>query len=136
MSSPTYESLGFIQDESVFDLSEAHRRFADRFGNIGANVVLAGRTITVTIDGWHLKLSLEDSDYVLEESREIAEALPGCPRAAEIALCRRRIELWSDYDDWEMEHINDYILACEILSGFEGVILWDPGSGELIGPQK
>ena len=41
------------------------------------------------------KVGLEDEPYVAEENRELAEASPEYPHSQEIALCQRRISVWS-----------------------------------------
>ena len=85
MSSPTYESIGFIQDKSDFDLLEAHKRLQERFVRNGGEAILSGRGIRVTVDGWRLGIAFNERDYVINESRDCAETYPDCPRASEIA---------------------------------------------------
>jgi hypothetical protein len=130
MGSTTYKAMALLQDDSDFDLDAAATELRKTFRRMA--VSREGPRITVSADRWQMHLELETEPYVLEESREIAEVLPGCPRAPEIAVCRRRVTVWSTGPDPDISHFNDYVLALNVLEDFKGVILFDPQSDKLI----
>jgi hypothetical protein len=130
MSTPTYEAITFLQEGSDFDLAVAARRLAEWLPN--TEVTRRGKGIVVKSSGWEVRLHLMDEPYVAEESRDIAKQFADCPRAAEIGECERRVEVCSTDPDPDMGHFNDFVFVLHALEEFRGVILFDPGSGELI----
>lgn len=76
---------------------------------------------------WEIRITKEEAETVLEESREIAGSI-GSHRADRdrIAGCRRRFSLSSD-DDPEMDRFNDYLFIVEILEKIPGAILIEDG---------
>ncbi|MCZ2340647.1 MAG: hypothetical protein LC104_02490 [Bacteroidales bacterium] len=130
MSSHTYEAIAFLQDDSDFDLDVAVRRLAEWFP--AKRIARDGKTITVDDPDWAVSFQLMDESFVAEESMEIAETFSSCSRSQDIANCKRRIEVYSTDPDLDMMHFNDFVLSCQTLETFRGVILFDPQSGELI----
>src|SRR5262249_34400341 len=121
MSSPAYQAMAFLEDATDFSLAEAQTRLAKPFA--GATITSRGSRLDISIKGWRLSLNFADAPHVFEEAKDIAKHFSKCPKAPAIAKCRRRVELWSEDDDPDMIHINDFIFACEVLSSFKGVIL-------------
>ncbi len=131
---PTYQAFAFLQDDSDFDIEVLRQRLNKRFPTM--KVVHEGRNISLQMPNWELRVHLADEPFVAQESLGISEHFAECPLAAEIAECKRRVEICSTDPDPEMEYFNDYIILCETLEGFRGVILFDPTSGELIWEQE
>jgi hypothetical protein len=130
MSSPAYQAIAFLEDDTDFSLAETQARLAKPFA--GATINSAGKRINISIKGWRLGLNLDDAPHVLEESMDIAQHYSKCSKSASIAKCRRRVDVSNEDDDPNMDHINDFIVVCEVLSSFKGVILLDPRSGDLL----
>ena len=130
MSSPIYEAIGFLQDDTDFDLAEAQNHLMKRLPRM--KVKRRGNTVTVEAPGWSLEVHLADEPFVAEESRDMAAHFSACPRSAEIALSKRRVEIVSTDADPDMEHFNDFVFVCETLEKFRGLILFDPRSGDLM----
>jgi len=131
MAMPIYEAQAFLQDGSDFEIGAAIQRLTSRLPDL--TVTRTGeKGIRVSAGSWTMRVELQDEAYVAEDARELAEELTECPRAAEIAACNRRVEIWSRDPDPEMDHFNDYVLSCETIEGFRGTILFDPQAGELI----
>jgi hypothetical protein len=130
MSSPAYQANAFLEDVTDFSLEEAKARLAKRV--TGATISSAGNRIIISVKGWRLGLNLDDGPHVLDESAGIARHYSKCPKSPAIAKCRKRVDIWSEDDDPNMDHINDFIFVCEALSSFKGVILLDPRSGDLL----
>lgn len=130
MSLIQYNTICFLQDTSNFDLTLAAFRLAEEF--LSAQVTQLGKDISIQFDYWKIKLHLAEEPFVAEESVGIAEYFADCPRAAEIAQCKRRIEIGGDPDP-NMDHFNDFVCLCQALEEFQGVILFDPELGQLVG---
>lgn len=127
---PTYQAFAFLQDDSDFDIEVLRQRLVKRLSAM--KVVHEGRNISLQVPEMVFRVHLADEPFVAQESLGISEHFALCPLAAEIAECKRRVEICSTDPDPEMEYFNDYIILCETLEGFRGVILFDPTSGELI----
>ena len=130
MSMPTYQAFAFLQDDSDFDIEVLRQRLVKRLSAM--KVVQEGKNISLQVSDWEIYVHLADEPFVAQESLEISEYFAECPLAAEIAECKRRIEICSTTPDPEMEYFNDYVILCETLEGFRGVLLFDPTLGELI----
>ena len=127
---PTYQAFAFLQDDSDFDIEVLRQRLVKRLPAM--KVVQEGKNISLQVSDWEIYVHLADEPFVAQESLEISEYFAECPLAAEIAECKRRIEICSTTPDPEMEYFNDYVILCETLEGFRGVLLFDPTLGELI----
>lgn len=127
---PTYQAFAFLQDDSDFDIEVLRQRLVKRLSAM--KVVQEGKNISLQVSDWEIYVHLADEPFVAQESLEISEYFAECPLAAEIAECKRRIEICSTTPDPEMEYFNDYVILCETLEGFRGVLLFDPTLGELI----
>lgn len=127
---PTYQAMAFLQDESDFDMEILRQHLVKCFPAM--KVVHEGKDISLQVPDWKIRVHLADEPFVAQESLEISEYFAQCPLAAEIAECKRRVEIWSNDPDPKMEYFNDYVILCETLESFRGVILFDPTSGELI----
>jgi hypothetical protein len=80
---------------------------------------------------WCLIVALEEYPWVEEENREMAVSYSDHPQASELAHCRRRLAIWSEDPDPDMEHFNDWLLAVECLQNrFTGLLVFDPVNGE------
>ena len=127
---PTYQAFAFLQDDSDFDIEVLRQRLVKRFPTM--KVVHEEKNISLQVLDWKIRVHLADEPFVAQESLEISEYFAQCPLAAEIAECKRRVEICSTDPDPEMEYFNNYIILCETLESFRGVILFDPTLGELI----
>ena len=125
-----YSAFGLLTPDSDFTMTEAAKRLSAKFPSFP--VEQNADTIVVASADWEIHLSLNESSTVLEESREIAGHIGGAEDAKDIANCARRIELFSDMPDPEMNHFNDYLFAIEVLQSFNGVIAVDPKEPSLL----
>jgi hypothetical protein len=97
-----------------------------------ANISRDEGSLTLALEDWTARLYLDEEASVAEEAQEFPSVFPQNPRASEIARCHRRIDIWCPLDDPNMDHFNDFLFILEVLWKFRGLILIDPGSGELI----
>ncbi len=123
MGSATYEALGLLEEGSDFTIAEVGKRLASRFP--GWVVRTDKNQIGLSSAGWLITLAINEEPSVVDESREIAEALADSPEAAAVARCSRRVEVISDSPDPDMEHFNDYLIVVEVLQSFKGVVVVD-----------
>lgn len=128
MSSPTYQAIVFLQEGSDFDVDVAAGRLSEQFPEM--EVVRKGNGITVSNEDWRINLHLAEEPFVAEENREMADWFAQCSTTAEIAACKRRVDVWSTEPDPQMDHFNDYLFVCHVMESFRGVILFDPQAGE------
>jgi hypothetical protein len=129
MSFATYGTLCFLQNDSDFDLSIATERLIKTFPE--AQVTQLDQSISIQFPDWKMQLHLADEPFIADEAKDLAEYFSDCPRATEIAACKRRVEIGADPDP-NMDHFNDFVFVCQMLEEFKGVILFDPQSGQLI----
>lgn len=131
MSSPTYQAIGFVANDSDFTVARAAERWRALRGVDGLAVeVKSEQEALVSFGGWELRLMLGEGEWVLAEARDTAEAHPEYCNAASVAKCRRMISVSSYDPDPNMDHFNDYLLTVEsLLFGFPGVYLRDTASG-------
>lgn len=128
--SAAYEAIAWLKPECDFDLARAAALVKEWL----PDAKLSGGThdIKITLGGWDLWLHLNERPYVLDEAREFATLRPDSARHQEIAQCKRRVEVYCPQDDHAMSHFNDFVFVCQALEEFQGLILCDPRSGELI----
>lgn len=119
-----YEAFGLLEPDSNFSMDAATARLATQFPEW--TVRHEGNTISLASGGWTIYLNLNSKPWVIEESREIAKAIPeSTAEVVAITCCSRRVEVISDPDP-DMEHFNDYVFVVEVLQSFKGVIAVDP----------
>lgn len=130
MSNPTYEAIAFLKDDSDFNLEVFKQDLIRCFPIM--QIVQEGKTISLSHLDWKIHAHLADEPFVEIEALEMPEHCPECPRIEEISQCKRRVEIWSRSPDPQMDYFNDYIILCNVVERFQGVILFDPMSGNLM----
>ena len=76
-------------------------------------------------------IGLNDSEHVLQESKEIANDNAKDHELYEsIKCCKRRLELGGD-PDFDMEYFNDFCFVLEEIESFSSVYTWNPHEGFL-----
>ena len=132
MSNPTYSAVIYVQNDSDFSFPAAVEACRSSKGLSASRIeATSDKGIEIYFDDWCLRVGLEDEPFVAEENREFAEASPEYPHAQEIALCQRRISVWSREADPNMDHFNDYLLTVEtLIKPFRGLIAIDKASDE------
>src|SRR6476659_2200395 len=97
-----YRAFGLLQPETDFNLDEAEKRLRAKFPD--STVSRSGQQIGITKVDWEIELLLNADASVQAESAEIAEKIAGAEDGNYIAMCARRVEVWSDTPDPVMEH--------------------------------
>ena len=126
----SYQIIAWLQSGTDFDLNSAATRVRKYFPE--AQLFTDDQSLTLVLQGWKARLFLDDLPNVALEAQEFPSLFPQCPRAAEIAQCLRRVEVLCPTDDPAMQHFDDFLLVCQALEQFRGIILFDPLSGQLI----
>ena len=119
-----YQAFGLLKPESDFTLAEAAKRLAERFSDY--SVVHDNKRIMLSSKDWEMQLALVEGPHVLQESRDIEEKIGGDDDKLGITACDRRVEVYSDMPDPNMDHFNDYLIVVEVLQTFGGLIAIDP----------
>lgn len=119
-----YRAYGLLKPSAQFPLDEAVRRLQTQFPSYRVTLSPT-QQITVSTANWEIELRPSDGPEVAEESAHIAERIGG-DDAEEIASCTRRIEVWSETPDYEMEHFDDFQSVIAVLKSFPGVIAINP----------
>lgn len=130
MSNPTYEAIAFLKDDSDFDTELFKKHLIRCFPAM--QIVQEGKTISLSHLDWQIHAYLADELFVEIEALEMPEYCPQCPRIEEISKCKRRVEIWGRSSDPQMDYFNDYIILCNVVERFQGVILFDPMSEDLM----
>jgi hypothetical protein len=125
-----YRAFGLLLPGTDFTPDEAVRRLAARFPRYA--VGMTDGQITVASPTWEIELRVADGPDVAEESRHLAERLGGEDDLGAVATCARRVEVWSETPDYEMEHFDDFLGVVEVLKSFRGVIPVDPEEPSLL----
>jgi hypothetical protein len=131
MSNSTYQAIAFLKDDSDFDIEVFKKHLIRCFPAM--QIIQEGKTISLSLPNWEIHTHLADEPFVEEEGLEMLEHCPECPRIDEISRCKRRVEIWSPSPDPQMDYFNDYLIVCDVLDSFQGVIVLDPVSGDLLG---
>jgi hypothetical protein len=127
-----YRAIGLLRPDSDFTLGEAQARLAAKLP--GFDISRDGEQIVLSKGGWWIALRIASGPDVRTETRGLVERLAGIDpaEAEEYVNSGRRVEVWTDVSDPEMEHFNDYIFVVEVLQSFKGVLAVDPkGPGVL-----
>jgi hypothetical protein len=128
--SGSYEAIAWLEPESDYDIEVAVMRLGEWLPE--AEISRQDQTITVSLGRWDIRLHLDEDAHVAAEAKEFPNVFPECPRSLEIARCSRRVEIASPGRDPNIKYFNDYVFVLQALEEFQGVILFDPVSGELI----
>lgn len=122
--------MGYHYDHFAFvDQADPRATFdkvAESLSTKLSNVLVKNNTVSMTFGEWILYAIYCDSDYVIEESADIAKRY----NRPQLAHCRARIEIHSLDDDRNMDYFNDVIHVLDIISKHEGIHIFDPVSGK------
>lgn len=96
---------------------------------------LSATVVTFDNNSWICKITWNEAETVVAESREMAEMF-GAGRSdgdrAKIAACTKRLEVICDPDP-DMAYFNDYLAIVELLKQFFAPCwAFDPGRGEFL----
>ena len=128
--SPTYQAIAFLKDNADFEI-EVFKKHLIRCCP-AMHIVQEATTISLSQLDWKIYAHLADEPFVEEEGLGMPEHFPQCPRIEEISKCKRRVEIWSNSPDPQMDYFDDYMVICGLLERFKGVILFDPMLGDLM----
>lgn len=125
-----YPYMILLSDESDFSLDELANRLRARFAKTTAVTEQAPdrpATLALLLNGsYRFTMTLNDGESVLAESADMAQE--AATSKAEIAGCRKRLELSGD-DDPGMDYFNDSIFVLETLETFRGAYVYSPHVG-------
>lgn len=118
-----YRAYGLLLANSDFSLERALSKLTERFPQY--SVTRATDQITVASPDWEIELLLNSSPDVLTESIGFAEKIAGGD-GLYLEKVDRRVEVWSDTPDPEVEHLDDVLGVIDILKSFTGIVVIDP----------
>jgi hypothetical protein len=108
---------------------ELRQSFADR----GSVVAEPDGAIVLRIGGWSLTAGLARDPWVREEINEIVDAQGSDrPDAAVLRSYAARFEVSSEPSDPDMDHFNDYVIACQALERIDGAVAVDLADGSFM----
>ena len=73
---------------------------------------------------YYFHFSLDTSEGVIEESKDIAQNYKGEKDKEQIASCKSRIEFWGD-EDTDGDYINDFMVILEQLQSNKDIMIFD-----------
>ncbi len=120
MSFTFYNYLALIGPNSKADLPQLIENIKAQYSTIQQKLTITNKAnnVSVTIDGYNFKISLNESQDELTEAKEMAsfvkEDYAGHPiDKSQIESCRRRLELAGE-EVFDMDYFNDslYLIAC------------------------
>jgi hypothetical protein len=108
---------------------ELRHSFADR----GSVVTEPEGAVVLRVDGWSLSAGLARDPWVRDEINEIVDAAgSNRPDAAVLRTYTARFEVSSDPADPDMDHFNDYLIACQALERIDGAIAVELADGSFM----
>lgn len=119
-----YRAFGLIAPHATVTLDSLANRLKAEFP--GYSIALNGKQITISKDYWDFELLESEGQDVLAESADLAEKLAGHEFATDLESCSRRLEIWSETPDPELEHFEKYQLVVGILKSIPGITVIDP----------
>jgi hypothetical protein len=121
-----YHAVGLLTPQSDFSLAEAARRLQAHLPD--HQVLLEGPRITVRQQDWSIHIEQEQGEQLREEIEGLVDRLAGVePDEAERYLASlRRLQIFSEDVDPQMEHFHTYLGVIDVLKSFAGVLLVDP----------
>lgn len=115
--------IAFIPNDSDFSLGSAVARLRKAFPR--REVSRRGKQIGISAKRWALWLDYVTEPHVAEESQEMAKWNARHPLAAQIAICKRRVEFEGTHTETGTRCFSDLCRACEVMKEFRGVIVFD-----------
>lgn len=125
-----YQAYGLLKPDSDFTMVAAATKLKVKLPKF--SIEQTDQRVTLSSADWEIHLTLNADAQVLEESRAIEEHIGGDEDDIGLATCNRRVEVFSDIADPEMEHFDDYLSVIEVLQSFKGVIAVDPQEPSLL----
>jgi hypothetical protein len=119
-----YRAYGLIAPNANVSLESLMDRLKAEFP--GYAVTLRGKQITISKGYWEFELMENEGPEVLAESAELAEKLAGRDFATDLEACARRLEIWSETPDPELEHFEKYQLVVGVLKSIPGITVIEP----------
>ena len=119
-----YRAYGLIAPQATVTLDSLVDGLKAAFP--GFRVALNGKQITVSKDYWEFELLESEGSDVLAGSADLAEKLTGHENAADLESCSRRLEIWSETPDPELEHFEKYQRVVGVLKSIPGITVIDP----------
>jgi len=119
-----YSAYGLLNETSDFTMDAARERLQKRFPT--ARVTLENNVIAINGSDWDFQLQTNESVVLAAEHDELAIKLGGVENNPEVAMSRRRVEVWSGTNDPFLEHFNDFLQVIEVLQSFRGLLAIDP----------
>lgn len=119
-----YRAYGLIAPNANVSLELVMDRLKAEFP--GYTVTRNGKQVTVSKGYWEFELLENEGPEVLAESADFAEKLAGHEYATDLESCTRRLEIWSETPDPELEHFEKYQLVVGVLKSIPGITVIDP----------
>jgi hypothetical protein len=132
-----YRLTAFIPPTSTITFAQIAERIRKYIGAAdGVSVSLVENKVSISYEGWSLRVYWEDQSHVIAESQDFANhrLTPEAHRAF-IASCNRRITTGADVDP-DMDHFNDYVLVINALKSFAEFVIHDDNTNEFLGFPK
>ena len=129
----SYQAQILIARDNDADLAAAYSLLLERrLEEETSEIELKDGQITLSVENWAMRISLNDGEDVAVESQEFSEII-GKERAdkLEIAKCRRRFEVGCDEDD-EMDYFSVYLTTLERLEDLGRVWVFDVASNDFL----
>lgn len=127
-----YDYLAMISENSTLTL-ELLKEKLEKFYSKNErkiDISLTDKSIHLQIENFTFYISLNDDDYVLIESHDIAKNFAVLRTDREqIASCKKRIEISDTDNDDDVDYFNDSLYIIEILESFSGVFVFNPQDG-------
>ncbi|MER0442115.1 hypothetical protein [Emticicia sp. W12TSBA100-4] len=124
----TYENFILIGQFSNFDLDNFIDRVKRTFSSKEFVIEVEGEIIYIKIKNWVVKLSINESSSVLQESQEMAEMIQDSEKRKQISTCSKRIEMIAT-EDLNMDYFNEHLYILETVQEFTDVFIFNPHSG-------
>lgn len=119
-----YRAFGLVTPQSDVTLESLLGKLRSEFP--GYEVTITGPQIHIAKADWQFEILERLGPDVQTESIDLAEKLAGHEDAADLESCSRRLEIWSDTPDPELDHFEKFQRVVGVLKSIPGVIVIDP----------
>jgi hypothetical protein len=134
MSYKSYRYFALVQPDSNADITTLKENLDTFYSKSSKkpNILLRDKEIEILFDNFTFTISFEDSDWIIEESIEMADDFETDYNLNDIdkdklKLCSKRFYISGSRADANMDYFNDSLFILSQIEKFTGVTILDIG---------
>ncbi len=119
-----YRADALLTPKAQLDLNALETRLRKEFPVY--QLKASGQQISLSEGFWEFEFLFDEGPHVQAEMVDLAEKLAGHDDAAEMESCTKRVQMWSETPDPELEYFERYQAIIGLMKAIPGVIVIDP----------